>query len=255
MTSSMFLLCLAAVVCTAILWVWLCSLSFVSRRLSAPSHVESATFGTISVVFALFVAFGASEMTQRARELRLSVQKEVSVARSIFKFAEGVGPSANSVRQGLIEYLQAINSTERAWLESPKGLESPAQATADTLVQVVTLFAVQSTASPVIKSLIISKVDELRQARTERISLSLRSASAIPQWVGLATIAMLTQLIIALAHVGKQIAMRTSVSMFTAAAFAAMCYLGWIDGLIGPSKLAAAMLPLSDVLVVILSQS
>ena len=254
MTSTIFAMFVAAVICSAFLLVHICSLSWVSQRIKPPGHVESATFGTISVMFALFVAFGASEMTQRSRDLRLSAQKEVSLARSIFKFAEGVGPSANPVRQGLIEYLQAINSTEQAWLENPTGSESPAQAAADTMVQVVTLFAVQSTASPVIKSLLISRVDELRQARTERIALSIRSASAIPQWVGLAAMATLTQLIIALAHAGKAIAMRTAVGVFTAAACTAMSYLAWIDGLIGPPKLAAAMLPLKDVLAVILSQ-
>ena len=255
MTLTIFATVIAAVICTAFLLVLICRSSLVSQRLKPPGHVESATFGTISVMFALFVAFGASEMTQRSRDLRLSVQKEVSLARSIFKFAEGVGPSANPVQQGLIEYLQAINSTEQAWLENPTGSESPAQASADTLVQVVTLFAVQSAASPVIKSLLISRVDEMRQARTERIALSIRSASAIPQWIGLATMAILTQLIIALAHAGKPCAMRTAVGVFTAAACAAMCYLAWIDGLIGPSKLAAAMQPLKDVLAVILSQT
>lgn len=245
---------LAAVGCTALLSVGICSLPFVSRRLKAGSHVESATFGTISVIFALFVAFGASEGTQRSRDLRLSVQKEVSLARSIFKFAEGVGPSANLVRQSLIEYLQAINASEQAWLENPTGAENPAQAAADSMVQVVTLFAVQSTASPLIKSLIVSKVDEMRQARTERISLSILPASAIPQWMGLATMATLTQLIIGLAHAGKLNAMRTAVGVFTAAACAAMCYLAWINGLIGASKLTAAMLPLKDVLAVILAQ-
>lgn len=255
MKSVMFTLLLAMVLSTAFLWVGLCSLPVVKRRLSAPKFIEPATIGSISVVFALFVAFGASEMSQRSRELRLSVQKEVSVARSIFKFAESVGASANPVRQALIEYLQAINALELAWIESADGEESPAQPTADTLVQVVTLFVVQSSASLPVKELIISKVDELRQARTERISLSMPTSSAIPQWVGLAAMAMLTQLMIALAHVGKGDAMRTSVGVFTAASSAAMCYLAWIDGLIGPSKVAAAMMPLKDVLAVILSAS
>lgn len=48
------------------------------------------------------------------------------------------------------------------------GDESPAQPTADTLVQVVTQFVVQSSASLPVKELVISKVDELRQALTER---------------------------------------------------------------------------------------
>jgi hypothetical protein len=201
-------------------------------------------------MFALFVAFGASEMSQRSRDLRLAVQKEVSVARSIFKFAESVGPPAAPVRQAMIEYLQAITTLEQGWLENATQAESPAQPAADTMVQVVTLFIMQSNTSPLVKTLIISKVDELRQARTERISLSTRS-SAIPQWIGLATTAGITQLIIALGYVGKRNAMRTAVGCFTTAAVAAVIYLAWIDGLIGPSRVAATMQPLKDVLTAI----
>jgi hypothetical protein len=158
-----------------------------------------------------------------------------------------LGPSANPVHQALIEYLQTVTTLEQAWLERASGTESPAQATADTLVQVVTLFVVQSPAPAPVKALIFSKVDELRQARTERISLSQRSG-AIPQWIGLLVVAGLTQLIIALGYVGKPHARRAAVGCFTAAAVSAVCYLAWIDGLIGPSKVAAVMVPLRDVL-------
>ena len=252
MTRTLFEMFLVGVVCGGLLAVLLCNLRFVVKRLSSADTVAPPSAATISVVFALFVAFGASEITQQSRELRLSVQKEVSVSRAIFKLAESVGPSANPVRQGLIEYLQAVVALEPAWLENPTGTESPAQPTVDTLVQVVTLFVVQSSASAPVKSLIFSKVDELRQARTERISSSTKS-SAIAQWIGLTTMAVLTQLIMALGYVGKPNAMRLAVGCFTMTAASAICYLAWIDGLIGPSKAAAAILPLKDLLTAILS--
>ena len=73
-------------------------------------------------------------------------------------------------------YLQAVTTREQTWLERSSEEESPAQAAADTLVQVVTLFVVQSPAPASVKTLVVSKVDELRQARTERISLSRRAS-------------------------------------------------------------------------------
>ena len=105
-----------------------------------------------------------------------------------------------------VDFLFELTASEFAHLKSQSATSSWG---GRRKPQVVTLFAVQSAASPVIKSLLISRVDELRQARTERIALSIRSASAIPQWVGLATMATLTQLIIALAHAGKPGAMRS----------------------------------------------
>ena len=220
---------------------------------SSSDAVAPPTAATVSIIFALFVAFGTSEVTQRSRELRLAVLKEISVARSVFKFSESVGASANPLRQSLIEYLQAVTTVEQKWLESnSQSSESPAQTMADTLVQVVTLFVAQSNASPSVKSLIVSKVDELRLARTERISLSIRS-SGIPLWIGLTILAVVTQLIITLGYIGKRRATRAAVASFTAASVTAMCYLAWIDGLIGPSKVAIAMLPLKDLLEAVLN--
>jgi hypothetical protein len=242
MTSALFAIFLVLLICAGFLCARVVDFAFVAKRLTAMDAVAPPTAGTIAIMFALFVAFGTSDVMQRSHELRLSVQKEINVARSIFKFAESVGPSADPVRQALVEYLQAVTALEQAWLERPSAAESPAQTTADTLVQVVTLFVVQSPAPASVKALVFSKVDELRQARTERILLSRRS-SAIPAWVGLLTMAMLTQLIVALGYVGKPNARRAAVGCFTAAAVSSVCYLAWIDGLIGPSKVAAVMLP------------
>jgi hypothetical protein len=194
-------------------------------------------------MFSLFLAFSTSDITQRSRDLSLAVQKEVNVARSIVQYAESVGASASPVRQALIEYLQSVTASEQAWLEHSNDPVSPSQDTADTLVQVVTLFVVQSPASPPIKSLILTKVEDLRQARTERITLS-RKSSGVEQWAVLTAIALVTQLVIALGYVGKRNSRRVVVGCFTAAAVTAMCYLAWNDGLIGPSKIALSLVPL-----------
>jgi hypothetical protein len=243
MTPTLFALFLVVLICAGFLCACVVDFPFVVKRLTQTDAVAPPTAATIAIMFALFVAFGTSDVMQRSHELRLSVQKEINVARSIFKFAESVGPSANPVRQALIEYLQAVTALEQAWLEGASAAESPAQATADTLVQVVTLFVVQSPAPSSVKAVVFSKVDELRQARTERILLSRRS-SAISAWVGLLTMAVLTQLIVALGYVGKPNARRAAVGCFTAAAVSSVCYLAWIDGLISPSKVADVMLPL-----------
>lgn len=248
MTAELFYVSLAAIIAGAYLSVRLCDLPFILRRLTGVDVVAPPTAATISIMFGLFVAFGTSEITQRTRELNLAVQKEVSVIRSIVQFADGVGTSASPLRQALVEYLQSVTTLEQTWLErnSPDE-DSPAQDTADTMVQVVTLFVAQSPASPSVKSLIVNKVDDLRQARTERIS-ALHRSSTVMQWVAHTTIALITQFTIALGYVGKLHARRFAVGAFTAAAALSISFMGWSDGLIGPSKVAAAMLPLRNVL-------
>jgi hypothetical protein len=246
-TKLLFAILLATLISSGGLCVRGLSTRFVADRLPATDTVATPSAGVIAVMFSLFLAFTIAGITQRSRDLGLAVQQEAAAARSIFKFAESVGASANPVRQSLIEYLQAVTSEEQGWLENPVEPESPAQPMDDTMAQVVTLFVLQSPASPSVKSLIIAKVDALRQAHTARISLSLRS-SAIPQWTILTFIACLTQWMIGLGYIGKPRAMRISVGCFTAAAVAALCYLAWVDGVIGPSKVGASLSPMRGIL-------
>ena len=53
--------------------------------------------------------------------------------------------------------------------------------------------------------------------------------------------AMLTQLIIALVHVGKPQSMIAATGIFTVAAVFALVYLGWIDGLIGALRIPSSL--------------
>jgi len=244
-TQEYFAFVVATLVGNAVFCAWILSRRFVLKIFKHPDRIEAGSASTVAVMFSLFLAFSTSDIYQRSRDLNLAVQKEVSLARSIFKFSEAVGESANPVRDSLIEYLQAVTTLEEGWLEKPKTSDSPAQDTADTLVQVATLFVVQSPAPPAVKSLIVTKIDELRQARTERITGS-RKSSGIPQWIVLTVVAMITQLVIVLGYIDKPWSQRFVVAGFSSAAIAAMCYLAWIDGLIGPSKISPTLQPLSD---------
>ncbi len=245
MTRALFEYDIAFILTNALVWAWLLSRRFVGRTFKLPDRIEAGSAGTVAVMFSLFLAFSTSDIVQRSRDLNLAVQKEVSLARSIFKFSEAVGESAGPVREALIEYMQAVTTLEEAWLDGPGKDDSPAQDASDTMVQVATLFVVQSPAPPAVKSLIVTKVDEMRQARTERITLS-RSSSGIPQWLVLTLVASITQIVIILGYIERPTSQRLVVGLFTFAAIGAMCYLAFLDGLIGPSKIAASLRPLSD---------
>lgn len=247
MNQLLFSLLMTAVIAGGLISSIIMRSRSMSQRFAASDTVAAPMVGTVATMFALFVAFGASEVVHRSRELRVAIQKEANIARSLFKFTESVGTSAALLNQSLIEYLQAATSREALWLEENQQGGAPSQAAADVLVQMATLFATQSTASETIKSLVVTKVDELRQARTQRLSFS-RGSSEIAQWVGLTIMAVVAQVLIALTHVGKPKATTAALSAFSFAALAAMCYLAWIDGLIGPSKLPATLVPLREVL-------
>src|SRR6516225_6227989 len=144
MTWPLFFVFIAVVVCGGFLSSFVCRFRFLLNWLAPPDTIATPTVAPIALIFGLFLAFGTSEITMRSRELDLAVRKEVSVLRSIFKFAEAVGPSADPVRESLIEYLQAVTTLEQGWLQNPLGSdEDPAQPNADAMIQVATLFVVQ----------------------------------------------------------------------------------------------------------------
>ena len=97
---------------------------------------------------------------------------------------------------------------------------------------------------------VMGKIDDLRQARTQRINLSHASSSAT-QWLALTIIAFITQMVIALAHSDRPAGAAAALGAFSLAAIVALFYLGWADGLIGPSKIDSAIVPLRDVLATV----
>jgi len=225
-------------------------LPLVRKRLTGANAIHGAYLSSVAIIFSLFVTLGASDVVQRGRELNLSAQREANTARSLLSLTESIGPSAGPVRQSLIEYLQSATTIELAWLASGAPGEPPARAQADTLVEVATLFVTQAGSAETIRSLLMGKIDDLRQARTQRINLSHASSSAT-QWLALTIIAFITQMVIALAHSDRPAGAAAALGAFSLAAIVALFYLGWADGLIGPSKIDSAIVPLRDVLATV----
>jgi ABC-type multidrug transport system fused ATPase/permease subunit len=245
LSRALLVICITTLALGAVSSWLLLSLHGIKKRVA--DTINPPFVSAVAVIFGLFVTLGASDVVQRSRELGLSSQKEANTARSLFKLAESIGPSADPVRQSLIEYLQAATTTELNWLSSQRRGESPARAQADALVDAATLFVTQAGVADIVKTQVMNKVDELRQARIQRIALSYASSS-ISQWLGLTLIAVLTQVVIALSHAGKPFGAAGALAAFSMAAIVAMVYLAWADGLIGPPKAISAVLPLGELL-------
>lgn len=248
MNRTLFLISLSVLIAGGLASALLLRLRFVKERLNNTDFVNPPFVSAVALIFGLFVALGASDVVQRSHELRLSAQKEANTARALLRLTESIGPTAEPVRQSLIEYLQAATTIELSWLaSSARRADAPARVQADSLVEVATLFVTQLGGAETVKSQVMNKVDELRQARVQRIDLS-QASSSISQWVGLTIIAFLTQVVIALTHSGKPNGAAAALILFSTAAMVAMAYLAWSDGLIGPSKIGFAVAPLGELL-------
>lgn len=235
MTSTLFAVLILVVVLGAVgaffLSVWLGNGTLVQRHGTMPPTM----IGAISILFGLFVGFSSAEVSTRSGGLRLATQREVSAARSILDFTTGVGPRAYSVREAIVQYLQVVTTTESAWLQSRALSEPPGTGPVYTLNLVATGFVQQTGVSDVLKTVLLMRVEDLTNARTERLTLS-RASGNVNQWVALAVFVLMTQVMGGVALAGQRGASFTFLAGFTMTAAIGLVYLGLADGLVGPSR-------------------
>ena len=235
MTTSLFVALIALVIGGALGAFFLSTRPAVTRLVARTGTMPPPMIGAVSILFGLFVGFSSAEITQRNGSLRLATQREAGAARSILNVTTGIGPPAYSVREGLLEYLLVVTTTERAWLRSGSVGEPPGAGPVYSLNLITTGFAQAPGVSDVLKTALLTRVDDLTNARTERLTLS-RGSGSIPQWLGLAALAMMTQLVGAMAVAGQRGGGAIFLAGYTLTAVVGLVYLGWVDGLIGPGR-------------------
>lgn len=235
MTTTLFLLLMLLVILGAASAFFISTRSGIGALVKKHGTMPPPMIGAISILFGLFIGFSSAEITQRGGGLRLAAQREVSAVRSILNITTGIGPRAYAVRQGAIEYLQVVTTTERDWLSKRGTGGAPGTGPAFSLNLITTGFIQQPGASDVLKAALLGRVDELTNARTERLTLS-RAAGNIPQWVGLVALALVTQIVGAMALAGQRGGSALFLAGFTLTAMVGLTYLGIADGLIGPSR-------------------
>lgn len=203
--------------------------------------------GAISILFGLFIGFSSAEITAYGGGLCLAAQREVSAAHSILNFTTGIGPPADAVREAMIEYLEVVTTTERDWLAGRGTGEAPGTGPAFSLNLTTTGFVQQSGTSDVLKAALPNGVNDLTNARTDRLTLG-QGAGNIPQWLGLVALAFVTQMIGAVAVAGQRGGSALFVAGFTLTAMVGLVYLGMAAGLIGPTRSEEQTAPLATLL-------
>lgn len=237
MTPELFALMLTLILVNCAFAFVLSNVPAIKTQISRESRAMIPVVSVIGILFGLFTSFTSSDINQRASTLQLATDRELSAARSLLNLATGIGPAGTPVREALVEYLQTVASTERAWLENGANGAAPGDAPVYSLSLIATVFAEQAKASASIKSMLISRVDDLVNARTERLTRTIRRAD-VPLWMSLVLMAVVTQLTGALALSGSRLQTMIFLSGYTLVAVTALAYLAWADRLIGPSRIA-----------------
>ncbi len=247
MTSSLFAVLILVILLGAAGAFLLSTRVRVGALVKQHGTMPPPMIGAISILFGLFVGFSSAEISTRGGGLRLATQHEVSAARSILNFTTGVGPRAYAVREAMVEYLQVVTTTESAWLQSRAVSEPPGAGPVYSLNLVATGFVQQPGVSDVLKTVLLNRVEDLTNARTDRLTLSRASGNAA-QWVALAALVLVTQLVGAMAVAGQRGGSFVFLAGFTLTAAVGLVYLGVTDGLIGPSRSTEQTAPFAALL-------
>ena len=247
MTPKLFLLLMLLVVVGAAGAFFTSTRAVVCVLVKKHGTMPPPMIGAISILFGLFIGFSSADITARGGGLRLAAQREVSAAQSILHFTTGIGPQAYAVHEAMIEYLQVVATTERDWLAERSRSEAPSAGPAVSLDLVTTQFVQQPGTSDVLKAALLNGVDDLTNARTERLTLS-QTGNNIPQWLGLVALALVTQMIGAMAVAGQRGGSAVFVAGFTMTAMVGLVYLGVAAGLVGPSRSQEQIAPFATLL-------
>lgn len=247
MTPTLLTIFLCAIALNAVVAYRLATLGAVIRQISREIRAITPLVGVGGIMFGLFLSFNSSDINQRAGNLRLVTEREVGAARSLLNFSSGVGPTADPIRNAVVEYLTIVTNTERDWFDSGAVGSAPSEASVYSLALVTTLFAEQTHHSDVIKTLMLARVDELTNARTERVTRMRRTAD-VPLWVALVSMALITQLLGGLALAGARLQAFSFLAGYTMVALIGLTYLGWADGLVGSNRIARQLAPFDSLL-------
>jgi hypothetical protein len=158
-------------------------------KLKANNEVAGFKFATVGVLYAVFLAFTIIVVWQKYSDAEATVAKEAGAATTIYHLSRGMEQApGGALRTALTNYLNVVISQEWPAMERGEASRSARQALEAIYAALLQIKSAQDTA---LSSAIFTQLDELTQARRERL---LAAEGAVPGivWVVLFGGAILT---------------------------------------------------------------
>ena len=183
----------------------------VSRILQKATGLVPPYFNAIGMLFSLFTALLMNDVWHKDNAARESVQAEDDAVRGLLHLARTSG-----LEPIIISSLQAYTtsaSNENPYSRANKDARVRTDRAYEALLKVV--WHTQHLDNPS-KSTFLAACVELRQARDRRLYLA-DDETAFIKWLSILVLGALTQVALALVHIGNRSAIRVSVALFSVA--------------------------------------
>ena len=177
--------------------------------------VSPPFFTTIGLLFGLQTGFLASDIWDSQRRAVRSVQTERDTVSAIQSLSESTQPEPEStaIRVALREYVAAVVDDE--WPRMAAQQTSPrADAAVSMLLRVTASPSVALRSGPVVQNAMLQRVQALRAARNERLSISTGNYDGA-KWAIVLIVAVLVQASMAAVHLDRPRAQGTALVLFT----------------------------------------
>ena len=205
--------------------VWLTHLSPARPFFASCVGIAGPFFASVAVLFSLFAAFLANGVQQRTHEVQTAVFREADGLRTILRLAEPLGEAGQPVTSAALDYAQsAIAAGEPARPRLGDNLRALRGLSAALLAPALT-----QAAPPAAHQAMLDGLVEVRQARTQRLSLTLRDSSPV-NWLGTLILGVLTQVAVAVVQLERMRPQALALFVFSTAFAATVALIGYAEG-------------------------
>jgi len=226
-TAGIVLIPFAILYAVAAALVWLTHLSRARPFFASCIGITGPFFASVAVLFSLFAAFLANGVQQRNYEMQTAVFREADGVRTILRLAEALGEAGQPVTAAALGYTQSVlagDSMLGSWDENRASLQALRRLTAAVLAPALT-----AAVPPAAHQAILDGLVEIRQARTQRLSLAQRESNSV-NWLGMLILGVLTQVAVAAVQLERMRPQALALFIFTAGFAATVALIGYAEG-------------------------
>lgn len=214
-SAALFLLVVIAV---GLFLVWVAEKSPAGPLLQSCAGVVTPFASLLALLFGLFGAFLANDVSIHADRARAAVTREANAMAVVLGIADGLGERGRTLRQLAIDF--ARRSTGPDWRSTRQSQE--ADALGLKMLHEV-LFGEMAEADSPVRQTATSSIMEMRAARSDMTAIA-HSQTGWLKWQAVFILGILTQMGVVVVHLGKPRAMVLAVTLFAMG----MAFMLWV---------------------------
>ena len=212
------ILFLLSIVGIALSLVWIAEKSPLAPLLSTCSGVVAPMATLLALLFGLFTAFLANDVSVHAERARSAVARQASAIAVVLSTADALAERGQTLKRLAVEYGQRTSGSD--WPSDRRTAE--ADALGLRMLHEV-MFGGLATVDLAVRQIATGAINEMRSARAEMVAVA-HSRTSWLKWIAAFVFGILTQIGVVIVHLGKPRAAVLAVTLFSVG----MAFMLWV---------------------------